>query len=198
MTLAMGPSGGVSLGQRHPWWTQYPKFPFLSHSWLMLPFQPMFCIIGKLRTHHALKSLRLLLAFWKQSFIPTSCLGGNSWLLSSQLRSQTESSLRVETPTWGLVGDGCLTPYCFPPYFLREGISLNLKHTNCLDWLAASSRDLPVSMPHSVLLWGFISMGAGDLNPSPHTCVQLLYQLSHRELLLHFRTEQAFHKQVTL
>lgn len=197
----MGPSGGASLGQRHPWWTQNPKFPFLSRSWLMLPFQPMICIIGKLRTHHALESLRLLLAFWKQSFIPTSWPGmtvNSSWLLSSRLRRQTESSLRVETPPWGLEGGGCLSPYCFPPYFLREGISLNLKHTNCLDWLAATPGTYLALCPTVscfVCVWGCFHGCWGFEPRSSHLHVNYFTSWL---LLLHFKTEQAFLEQVTL
>lgn len=49
--------GGTSSGAHNPGVLTLPL------SWFMSPSEPMICIIGKLRTHHALKTLRLPLAF---------------------------------------------------------------------------------------------------------------------------------------
>lgn len=49
--------GGISSGAHNPGVLSLPL------SWFLSPSEPMICIIGKLRTRHALKTLRLPLAF---------------------------------------------------------------------------------------------------------------------------------------
>lgn len=71
--------------------------------------------------------------------------------------------------------------HCFPPYFLKQGPSANLKLTNFTRLLTGQQAlgFLLSSMP------GFF-MGTGDLNLSLHTdvAVTLPSELSHQPLLL--------------
>lgn len=67
----------------------------------------------------------------------------------------------VPTCIWENENDGM---YCFPLYFLKQGISLN-PEVIVYTCLPASSRDLSAIPQHWVLQ---IYMGAGDMNSSPH------------------------------
>jgi len=81
-------------------------------------------------------------------------------------------------------------PIALHPIFLRQGISLRLagqQPQGCTCFYAPQC-----------LAGKFFYMLPEDLNPSPYTCMQLLYQLIHRFLTLPFKTEQAFLNQVTL